>query len=152
MILKSRKLPCPRRRRPLHFFRDLAFFGDSEDSGFGLHNDGRRRRRNRATPRPPILRTENRQNFSRQFFGDFNERVRVYRAMSPFYKQNKRLSRKKRSGGSKKLVSDLCYLFSAVGILKVKTGILRGTLARFSRCRLCRLIRRHRRRFCRRRR
>ena len=30
----------PRRRRPFHFFRDLAFFGDSEDSGFG-DTDGR---------------------------------------------------------------------------------------------------------------
>ena len=31
----------PRRRRPLHFFRDLAFFGDSEDSSFAGHDDGR---------------------------------------------------------------------------------------------------------------
>ena len=34
------------------FFRDRAFFGDSERSGFG-YTDGRRRRRNRAPPLKP---------------------------------------------------------------------------------------------------
>ena len=57
----------PRRRRPFHFFRDLAFFGDSERSGFGLH-DGRRRR-NRAPPlKPPGSSNRKSPNFYRQFF------------------------------------------------------------------------------------
>ena len=52
------------------FFRDLAFFGDSERSGFGLH-DGRRTTDD-ETGLPPlnplVLRTENRQNFIANFF------------------------------------------------------------------------------------
>ena len=47
------------------FFRDLAFFGDSERSGFVLHYDD-------ETGLPPlnplVLRTENRQKFYRQKF------------------------------------------------------------------------------------
>ena len=37
------------------FFRDLAFFGDSEDSGFGDTTDDGRRRRNRAKILSPIF-------------------------------------------------------------------------------------------------
>ena len=69
------------------FFRDLAFFGDSEDSGFAGHDDGRRRRRrrNRAPPlKPPGSSNRKSPNFYRQFFfqkkiwrqnffGDFNQ-------------------------------------------------------------------------------
>ena len=48
------------------FFRDLAFFGDSERSGFGLHDDGRR---NRAPPlKPPGSSNRKSPNFYRQFF------------------------------------------------------------------------------------
>ena len=72
------------------FFRDLAFFGDSEDSGLldtDGGTDGRRRRRRRRNLLPPlnplVLRTENRQifiakfffskkNWRQNFFGDFN--------------------------------------------------------------------------------
>ena len=84
---------CPRRRRPFHFFRDLAFFGDSERSGFGLH-DGRRRRRNRAPPlKPPGSSNRKSPNFYRQifflkkkfwhqfFFGDFNYISPVFHTM-----------------------------------------------------------------------
>ena len=61
---------CPRRRRPFHFFRDLAFFGDSEDSGFAGH-DGRTDDETGLPPlNPRVLRTENRQNFIANFFGD----------------------------------------------------------------------------------
>ena len=49
------------------FFRDLAFFGDSEDSGFAGHDDGRRRTKP-GYPQTPIPRTENRQKFYRQIF------------------------------------------------------------------------------------
>ena len=64
---------CPRRRRPFHFFRDLAFFGDSEDSGFGdttTDDDG--------TGLPPLNPngSSNRKSpkFWRQFFlGDFKK-------------------------------------------------------------------------------
>ena len=52
------------------FFRDLAFFGDSERSGFGLH--GRRTTDDDETGLPPlnplVLRTENRQIFIANFF------------------------------------------------------------------------------------
>ena len=47
---------CPRRRRPFHFFRDLASFGESQDSGFAGQDDGRRTTddgRNRAPPLKP---------------------------------------------------------------------------------------------------
>ena len=37
---------------PFYFLRDLAFFGDSEDSGFGDTDEGRQERRNRPPPRP----------------------------------------------------------------------------------------------------
>ena len=52
------------------FIRDLAFFGDSERSGFGLHDDdGRRRRRNRAPPlKPPGSSNRKSPNFYRQIF------------------------------------------------------------------------------------
>ena len=51
------------------FFRDLAFFGDSEDSGFAGHDDDDDE--TGLTP-DPIPRTENRQNFiAKIFFGDF---------------------------------------------------------------------------------
>ena len=50
------------------FFRDLAFFGDSERSGFGLH-DGRRTTATKpGSPQTPFLRTENRQIFIAKFF------------------------------------------------------------------------------------
>ena len=60
---------CPRRRRPFHFFRDLAFFGDSEDSGFAGH--GQMDDDETGLTPDPFLRTENRQNFIANFFGDF---------------------------------------------------------------------------------
>ena len=41
------------------FFRDLAFFGDSEDPGFGDTDEGGET----GLPPDPLLRTENRQNF-----------------------------------------------------------------------------------------
>ena len=51
------------------FFRDLAFFGDSEDSGFG-DTDGRTDDDDDETglTPDPIPRTENRQNFIAKFF------------------------------------------------------------------------------------
>ena len=50
------------------FFRDLAFFGDSEDSGFG-DTDGRTTTDDETGLTPdPIPRTENRQNFIAKFF------------------------------------------------------------------------------------
>ena len=49
------------------FFRDLAFFGDSEDSGFAGH--GRRTTDDETgLPPDPLLRTENRQIFIANFF------------------------------------------------------------------------------------
>ena len=57
------------------FFRDLAYFGDSEDSGLPDTTDGRRRTKP-GYPQTPIPRTENRQNFiAKNFFGDFNKGV-----------------------------------------------------------------------------
>ena len=57
------------------FFRDLAFFGDSEDSGFA-GQDGRTDGRTKpGSPQTPLLRTENRQNFiAKIFFGDFKDK------------------------------------------------------------------------------
>ena len=57
---------CPRRRRPFHFFRDLAFFGDSERSGFAGHDDGR----TDETGLTPDPHSKNRKSpkFHRQFF------------------------------------------------------------------------------------
>ena len=60
------------------FFRDLAFFGDSEDSGFAGQDgrtDGRADGRTKpGSPQTPFLRTENRQNFiAKIFFGDFKK-------------------------------------------------------------------------------
>ena len=53
------------------FFRDLAFFGDSERSGFAGH-DGRTTTDETGLTPDPLLRTENRQNFiAKIFFGDF---------------------------------------------------------------------------------
>ena len=53
------------------FFRDLAFFGDSERSGFAGH-DGRTDDDETGLPPDPLLRTENRQNFiAKNFFCDF---------------------------------------------------------------------------------
>ena len=51
------------------FFRDLAFFGDSEDSGFG-DTDGRTTTdgRNRAHPRPPFLEQKIAKILSPKFF------------------------------------------------------------------------------------
>ena len=51
------------------FFRDLAFFGDSEDSGFG-DTDGRTDDDDDETglTPDPIPRTENRQNFIAKIF------------------------------------------------------------------------------------
>ena len=60
---------CPRRRQPFHFFfRDLAFFGDSERSGFAGHDDVRTDDDETGLPplNPLVLRTENRQ-FYRHF-------------------------------------------------------------------------------------
>ena len=48
------------------FFRDLAFFGDSERSGFGDTDDGRTDET--GLPPDPLLRTENRQNFIAKIF------------------------------------------------------------------------------------
>ena len=66
------------------FFRDLAFFGDSEDSGFGpTTDDGRRTTDDGRTTKPgypqtPIPRTENRQNFiAKIFFGAFKNRKSI---------------------------------------------------------------------------
>ena len=52
------------------FFRDLAFFGDSEDSGFG-DTDGRTDDDETGLTPDPIPRTENRQNFIANFFWRF---------------------------------------------------------------------------------
>ena len=50
------------------FFRDLAFFGDSEDSGFGDTTDGR----TDETGLPPFSTNRKSPKFYRQFFfGDF---------------------------------------------------------------------------------
>ena len=67
------------------FFRDLAFFGDSERSGFAGHDDGRTDDDETGLPPDPLLRTENRQIFIAKFFfqkkiwrqfffGDFNKK------------------------------------------------------------------------------
>ena len=50
------------------FFRDLAFFGDSENSGFGDTDDDDGRRRNRAPPRPPFFEQKIAKILSPKFF------------------------------------------------------------------------------------
>ena len=62
----------PRRRRPFHFFSRLGLFWRFGRLGFLGH--GRRRRTDETgLPPDPLLRTENRQFFIANFFGDFNK-------------------------------------------------------------------------------